>query len=151
MFLRETTNATPAVDEATLRNFLQQVVVYIRENPITVNNNWEQTSELLSKKPFLYVPCQVRAADNCPDQTSELPGCTNCPHAEASAEIFQKIGPSLGFEVHRHNEYPGLGTLSQTMRHNRSGDSMAFAIDGDDKGVATIHLNNMRRVAPPGK
>lgn len=134
----------PVVSEAVLSAFLRQVVVYVKENPIVISDYDKESMDLIDKKPFMYVPCQVRKAGLCPDQMMQFPECHKCPSAEASASLLQKIGSQLGIVVDQPDKYPGLGTLVQTMSMDRPNTGMAFEIDGDNQGSVTIFLNDTR-------
>jgi len=146
MTWKEKPDAAPAVDEQTLTQFLTQVITYIKENPVVVYRNDEQTSELLKNKPFLYTPCQVRANSLCPEQNYKNPNCHICPSAYAAVRIIQQVGPSLGFFVdHAPEPYSGIGTLGLTMNLNRSGTTVVFDVNGDKQGDASFFVNNTRR------
>lgn len=135
----------PAVDEKTLRAFLQEAESYIRKNPLRVDDE-KVTSEMLDKKPFLYVTCQARARNECPYQQFELPNCDRCNRAEASAQTLHEIGPEYGFTTDNiSNRYPGTGTLTRSLQHGR-GDPLTFEVDGDNHGIVTIYLHYTRCV-----
>jgi hypothetical protein len=135
---------TPAISEAVIKDYFGRARKYIRENGQEVPDR-EITSEDISQKPFLYQECQVKQAGNCPSGSSSRPACHSCIHAGAAIEVVNTVVPDFGFIPGEPESYPGIGSKGVCLSRRAGKDTAVVDISGDDGGFISVSLHPTRR------